>query len=71
MLNERLTIVMKRASSAQENSKVLTARLGSVERERDGLRAVLEMERQRALDMSKLAETARIEAATKEIHIQR
>ncbi|RYH24236.1 hypothetical protein EON65_16975 [archaeon] len=71
MLNERLTIVMKRASAAQENSKLLTSRLSSVERERDTLRAVIEVERQRAADMSRLAETARIESATKDIHLQR
>ena len=71
MLNERLTIVMKRASAAQENSKLLTSRLSGVERERDTLRAVVEVERQRAADMARLAETARIESATKDIHLQR
>jgi hypothetical protein len=71
MLNERLTIVMKRASAAQENSKLLTSRLSGVERERDTLRAVVEVERQRAADMGKIAETVRIEAATKDLHLQR
>jgi hypothetical protein len=71
MLNERLSIVMKRAAASQENSKLLTSRLTTIERERDSMKAVLELERQRAADMSKLAETARIEAATKDIHLQR
>lgn len=71
MLNERNAVIMKRASAAGEANKVLTSRLTTVERERDALRALIEVERQRALDMSKVAETARIEAATKDIQLQR
>eukprot|EP00981_Chlorochromonas_danica_P011609 scaffold4147_cov154-Ochromonas_danica.AAC.2 len=62
---------MKRAASAQESSKLLTTRLTSVERERDSVKAVLEIERQRCADLVKLVETARVEAATKDIHLQR
>ncbi len=71
MLNERLTIVMKRAAASAEANKVLTSRLGSVEKERDAMRAIVEIERQRAADMMKVAEVARIDAATKDIHLQR
>lgn len=71
MLNERLTIVMKRAAASAEANKVLTARLGSVEKERDAMRAIVEVERQRAADMMKVAEVARIDAATKDIQHQR
>ncbi len=71
MLNERLTIVMKRATAVTEANKVLTTRVSSVERERDTLRSVIDMERQKAHDMMKIAETARIDAASKEIQLQR
>ena len=71
LLNERLSIIMKRAAASNEANKVLTNRLSSVERERDAVRAVVEVERQRAQDMMKVAEVARIDAATKDLHIQR
>ena len=71
LLNERLAIIMKRAAASNEANKVLTSRLSSVERERDAIRAIVEVERQRAQDMMKIAEVARIDAATKDLHIQR
>jgi hypothetical protein len=71
MLNERLTIVMKRAAASAEMNKVLTTRLGTVEKERDAMRAIVEVERQRAADMMKVAEVARIDASTKDIQMQR
>lgn len=71
LLNERNAVIMKRASAANEANKVLTSRLSTVEKERDALRALIEVERQRALDMTKVAEAARIEAATKDIQLQR
>lgn len=71
MLNERINMIIKRASAATEANKLLTGRLGAVERERDAVRALVGIERQRAADMSHIAESARVESATKELHIQR
>jgi chromosome segregation ATPase len=71
LLNDRNAVIMKRASAANEANKVLTSRLSGVEKERDALRALIEVERQRSMDMTKIAETARIEAATKDIQLQR
>ncbi len=71
MLNERINMIIKRAGAATEANKLLTGRLGAVERERDAVRALVGIERQRASDMSHIAESARVEAATKELHIQR
>lgn len=71
LLNERINMIIKRASAATEANKVLTERMASVERERDAVRALVNIERQRATDMSSIAEAARVQAATKEIHIQR
>lgn len=64
-------MIIKRAGAATEANKLLTGRLGSVERERDAVRALVGIERQRASEMSHIAESARVEAATKELHIQR
>lgn len=71
MLNERLSIIMKRATASNDSNKVLTTRLGSVERERDGLRSLLDMERQKAQDMLKMAEMTKIESVNKDLIIQR
>lgn len=71
MLNERINMIIKRAGAATEANKLLTGRLGSVERERDAVRALVGIERQRASEMSHIAESARVDAATKELYIQR
>jgi len=71
MLNDRISMTMKRATAISEANKVLTSRLSSIEKERDSLRALIEIERQRASDMLKIAETARIEAATRDLQLQR
>ena len=71
MLNERVNMILKRAGAATEANKLLTSRLSSVERERDAVRTLVGIERQRATDLSHIAESARVEAATKELHIQR
>ena len=67
MLNERVSSIIKRASSAGDANKVLSARLMNAERERDATRALLETERQRTKDLETLTETARVDAITKEI----
>lgn len=67
MLNERLTILMKRATAATESNKVLTSRLGSIERERDGLRSLIDLEREKCRDLMKIAEMAKMEAVSKEM----
>lgn len=71
MLNERLSIIMKRAAASGEANKVLTSRLSTIERERDAARSVIDLERQRNSDMTKVVEAARVEAATKDIQLQR
>lgn len=71
MLNERLSIIMKRAAASGEANKVLTSRLSTIERERDAARSVIDLERQRNADMTKVVEAARVEAATKDIQLQR
>ena len=71
MLNERINMIIKRAGAATDANKMLTSRLGSVERERDAVRAMVGIERQRASELSHVAEAARVDAATKELHIQR
>lgn len=71
MLNERLSILMKRATAAADANKVLTTRLSSVERERDAYRSIIEMERQKTQEMTKIAEIAKIETASKELQLQR
>jgi len=71
MLNDRISVMMKRASSVTEANKVLTTRVSSIERERNSLRTLIDIERQRAADMLKVAEAARIDAATKDIQLQR
>jgi hypothetical protein len=45
MLEERVQLVIQRAASAHDATKVLTARLASVERERDAVRAMINVER--------------------------
>jgi hypothetical protein len=71
MLNERINMIIKRAGAATEANKMLTGRLSAVERERDAVRALVGIERQRASDLGHIAEAARVDAATKELHIQR
>jgi uncharacterized membrane protein len=71
MLNERLSILMKRATAASDANQVLTSRLSSVEKERDGYRSLVEMERQKTMEMTKIAEIAKIETANKELLLQK
>jgi len=71
MLNERVQMVIKRATTAADANKVLSTRLSSVERERDAVRALVNAERQRAEDYGTIAETARAQVATREIEIDR
>jgi hypothetical protein len=71
VLNDRISSIVKRSTAANEANRVLTSRLSAAERERDSLRSLVEVERQRAADMLKVAEAARIEAVTRDIQLQR
>lgn len=71
MLNERVQMVIKRATTAADANKVLSTRLSSVERERDAVRALVNAERQRAEDYGTIAETARAQVATRELELDR
>jgi len=65
-LNERVQMIIKRASAATDANKLLSARLGSLERENDAMRAVVSAERQRSTDMETVAATARGQTALRE-----
>ena len=71
MLNERVQMVLKRATAAADANKILSSRLLSVERERDAMRALVGVERQKSTEMGQLAEAARVQAATKDLQLQR
>ena len=65
-LNERVQMAFKRAASATDANKLLSARLGSLERENNAMRAVVSSERQRSTDLETVAQTARTQAALQE-----
>jgi hypothetical protein len=71
MLAERVQMVIKRATAAADANKVLSVRLAAVERERDAVRAVVAVERQRASDMERVAEGARAQTAATDVQLQR
>ena len=71
MLNERVQMVIKRATSAADANKVLSTRLSSVERERDAVRALVNAERQRAEDYGSIVETARAQIASRELEMDK
>lgn len=63
LLNERVAMVMKRAVSSTDHSKMLSARLAVAENERDALRSTIGSERQRAIELEQVAMAARSQAA--------
>lgn len=71
MLNERVQMVIKRATAAADANKVLSSRLASVERERDINRALMGTERQQKEEMMSVAEAARAQVASREVQLQR
>ncbi len=71
MLNERINLIITRATSATEANKALQARLSVVERERDAVRSLIGIERQRAIEMGQVAQAARTQAATMDMQLQR
>ncbi len=71
MLNERVQMVIKRATAAADANKILSSRLLSTERERDAMRSLVSVERQKSTDLSSLVEAARVTAATKDIQLQK
>jgi hypothetical protein len=46
--------VIKRAAAAAEANKVLTTRLSTVKRERDAVRSMINVERQKTVDLSQV-----------------
>lgn len=71
MLNERISLIISRATAATDANKALQTRLTAVERERDAVRSLMGIERQRAAEMGQVAEAARSQAVAKEIQLQR
>ena len=69
MLNERVQMIIKRASAATEANRLLSSRLSSIEGERDAMRSVVSSERQKAADYEQIAQAARTEIALKESRI--
>lgn len=63
VLQERLQMVMRRAATCGDGNKVLSTRLTAVERERDALRALVQTERERTMEIETLLQTARTQAA--------
>lgn len=64
MLDERIQVVMKRASAAADANKILSAQLHSIQVERDAMRALVGVERNRANDQTAVAAAARATAAS-------
>lgn len=60
MLNERVELLIKRSTNAMDNNKLLVHKYASVERERDALRTLNAMEKQRNTDMETLLHSSRI-----------
>lgn len=71
MQNDRIAMLIKRATIATDSSKKLSSQLTAAERERDAMKALLAIERQRATEMTQVAENARAQLASKEIQLQR
>ena len=71
MLNERIQMIIKRATAAGDANKLLSSRLTSVERERDAMRALVNSERQRATELEHLTQAARLQTAMRDKQISR
>jgi regulator of replication initiation timing len=71
MLTERVAALLKRAAAASDASKVMSARLAAVERERDAMRSVATMERQKASELGAVVEISRAQAATASAQLNR
>lgn len=56
LLNERVQLVVRRAAAASDSTKVLSSRLSSVERERDAVRALMSLERQKSSDLAQVVQ---------------
>jgi len=63
MLNERVQMIIKRASSATDANRLLSQRLAGIERERDAMRSIVNSERQRVTELEQLTEAARTQTA--------
>lgn len=71
MLTERVAALLKRAAAAADATKVMSTRLAAVERERDAMRALAGMERQKATELSSVVEISRAQAATASAQLNR
>jgi hypothetical protein len=63
MLNERITLILTRATSAIESNKMLTAQLGKTERECNAVRSLLQLEKQRTEEQAQITAALRAQAA--------
>ena len=64
-------MLLKRATSASDATKVMSARLANVERERDAMRAVAGIEKQKTSDLLTVVELSRAQAATASAQLSR
>lgn len=71
MLTERVAALLKRAASASDATKVMSSRLAAVERERDAMRSLAAMERQKASELGSVVEISRAQAATASAQLNR
>jgi chromosome segregation ATPase len=71
MLNERMQLLLKRINELTESNKVMSARITSLEKERDALSRLLSIERQKVVDMNRLVENTRSQLAAKEHELKR
>lgn len=71
LLTERNQLVIKRAAATNEANKVLTTRLSTVERERDAVRSLVNVERQKTSDLTQMMEVTRSQLLHKDLQLGR
>ncbi len=71
MLHERVTMLLKRATAATDSTKVMATRLAAVERERDAMRSIAGIEKQKSSDLESVVELSRAQAATAAAQLDR
>lgn len=67
VLNDRTQLLLKRISDFSESNNILTTRLSSLEREKDTIHKLLENERHKNSDLSKVIEVIRAQLAGKDV----
>lgn len=71
MLNDRMNLLLQRLTALGDTHRVLSSRVGGLEREREALNKLLGIERQKTIDLTRLLEATRTQLAGKEKELQR